>query len=315
MSVAGAARTVAMTTSPSPSPVPFRAPGFAERLESIEERSAVLRTAALNAPADARVPGCPDWTTRDLLRHLSEVQRFWAATVAAGPATHPPTEPAHADPDRPDNQDSADHPDHPDSANGPHGSYGPEGRNHPDTPGGRPDLVLLAEQSARSTRLLLDALHAAGPDAECWTWWAETGNPATSGAVARHHLQEVVVLARDAQAAAGTPLPVPSDLALDAVDEFLHIGLGSTDGWPHAPARVALVSDEGPAWTLVLDATGASAVRVGPGEGLEPGAVVAGPAGDLLLTLFRRVPWGARALRVSGDEELVRQLVVWQPFD
>ena len=61
-------------------------PGFAEHLSFIEERSAALRTAAAAAPAEARVPGCPDWHTADLVGHLGEVQRFWAAIVAAGPA-------------------------------------------------------------------------------------------------------------------------------------------------------------------------------------------------------------------------------------
>ncbi|HEV8222245.1 MAG TPA: maleylpyruvate isomerase family mycothiol-dependent enzyme [Streptosporangiaceae bacterium] len=65
-------------------------PGFAQHLAFIEERSAALRTAAAAAPAEARVPGCPDWHTADLVGHLGEVQRFWAAIVAAGPAGAPP---------------------------------------------------------------------------------------------------------------------------------------------------------------------------------------------------------------------------------
>jgi hypothetical protein len=114
---------------------------------------------------------------------------------------------------------------------------------------------------------------------------------------------------------------------VDAVDEFLHVGFGSMDGWPHSPARVALVADEGVAWTLLLDATGASAVRSAPagpdaaggsggsgGRRPEAGATFSGPASDLLLALYRRVPWDEGALRVDGDRELVRQLVVWPPL-
>lgn len=66
------------------------APGFAEHLSFIEARSAALRAAAAAAPVQARVPGCPDWHTADLVGHLGEVQRFWAAIVAAGPADGPP---------------------------------------------------------------------------------------------------------------------------------------------------------------------------------------------------------------------------------
>lgn len=249
---------------------------FTDWLELIEERSAVLRKAAEAAPVEARIPGCPDWTVRNLLTHVGQVQRFWAATVAAGPAVRPPSDEAVGD----------------------------------RMPGSD-----LSSWSAASTALLLDALRTAGPDTGCWTWWAESGNAATSGSVARHQVQEAAVHARDAQEAAGVAEPLPPALAADALDEFLHVGFGSMDGWPHAPARVALVTDEGPAWTLILDTTGASAVRGGPGDGPEPGATISGPASDLLLALYRRAPWdGDGTLRVTGDPALVRQLVVWPPL-
>ncbi len=264
-----------MTTSQGPRPASaFSVPGFADRLEWVEERSAALRGVAETADERARVPGCPDWTVRDLVAHLGQVQRFWAATVAAGPGAPRPAPEAD----------------------------------------GRPPSEDLLTWSAHSTDLLLDALRAAGPDAECWTWWAESGNPATAGAVARHQAREAAVHARDAQEAVGAPRPLPPALAVDAVDAFLNVGLGSMDGWPHSPARVALASDEGPAWTLILDATGASPVRGGPGEGPEAGAVVSGPAGELLLALHRRLPLDGGSLRVTGDAELVRQLVVWPPL-
>ncbi len=221
------------------------------------------------------MPGCPDWSVADLVAHVGRVQRFWAASVAAGPASLPPTDEAVGD----------------------------------SSPSGD-----LAAWSARSTALLLEALSAAGPDAQCWTWWAQSGNPATAGAVARHQVQEAAVHARDAQEAAGVPEPLPAGLAVDAVDEFLHVGFGSMDGWPHSPARVALVADEGPAWTLILDETGASAVRGGPDEGARAGATLSGPAGDLLLSLYRRTSWDDGTLRVTGDAALVRQLVVWPPL-
>ncbi|MFI1094328.1 maleylpyruvate isomerase N-terminal domain-containing protein [Streptomyces sp. NPDC020917] len=253
----------------------FPEPSFGDRLELIEERSAALRAAAGKADPSVRVPGCPDWSVPDLVAHVAQVQRFWAATVAAGPALRPP-----ADAEVPGREPSGD----------------------------------LMEWSAQSTRVLLDALDAAGPDAGCWTWWAESGNPATSGAVARHQVQEAAVHARDAQDAAGTPEPVPAVVAVDAVDEFLHVGFGSMDGWPHAPARVRLVSDEGPAWMLILDETGASVVRGGAGGAPQVGATLSGSASDLLLGLYRRAPWDGDPLRLTGDAELVRQLAVWPPL-
>lgn len=252
-------------------------PRFDEWLDLIEERSAALRSAAGKAPSDARVPACPDWSVPDLLAHVGGVQRFWAAAVTAGPAPRPPV-----DGQVPDRAPTGD----------------------------------LLEWSALSTAALLGSLRSAGADGRCWTWWAESGGASTAGAVARHHVQEVAVHVRDAQDAAGVPEPLPSGLAVDAVDEFLQVGFGSMDGWPHSPARVALVAEEGRAWTLILDETGASAVRSSAAESRpEADATVSAPAGDLLLALYRRAPWDDGALRVTGDAALIRQLVVWPPLD
>jgi uncharacterized protein (TIGR03083 family) len=63
---------------------------FDEMLELVSDRSDALRAAAGTADPEARVPGCPDWTAAELTRHLGGVQLFWAAAVAAGPASDPP---------------------------------------------------------------------------------------------------------------------------------------------------------------------------------------------------------------------------------
>ncbi|MFD7290376.1 maleylpyruvate isomerase family mycothiol-dependent enzyme [Streptomyces sp. NPDC059863] len=66
-------------------------PSFDELLSLIEDRSAALREAVAAASDLAiRVPSCPDWSLRDLIAHLAEVQNFWAAAVAAGPSERPP---------------------------------------------------------------------------------------------------------------------------------------------------------------------------------------------------------------------------------
>jgi uncharacterized protein (TIGR03083 family) len=58
----------------------------------VEDRSAALReSVAGRADLDVRVPSCPDWSLRELVEHVTEVQRFWAAAVAAGPSEHPPS--------------------------------------------------------------------------------------------------------------------------------------------------------------------------------------------------------------------------------
>ena len=146
-------------------------PPFAELLAHVDDRSATLRAAVASAPGlDVRVPGCPDWSLRDLAAHLGEVQRFWAVVVRAGAADGPPPPEARGD-------------------TAPHG-----------------DMV---EWSAESTGMLLAALTEAGPDAPCWTWWAASGAPSTAGAVARHQVQEAAVHAYDARRPSAGPSPCP----------------------------------------------------------------------------------------------------------
>jgi uncharacterized protein (TIGR03083 family) len=41
------------------------------------------------ADLEARVPSCPDWVLRDLVQHMGQVQRFWAANLRAADASTP----------------------------------------------------------------------------------------------------------------------------------------------------------------------------------------------------------------------------------
>ena len=201
-------------------------PPYPELLSLVDERSSALRDAAAGN-LEARVPGCPDWKVRDLVEHLGEVHRFWAATVLAGPSDTPPSAAAIGD----------------------------------RTPSG--DLFAW---SAESTRLLVDALRDTDPDRGCWTWWGASGAPMTAGAVARHQVQEAAVHAYDAQDAAGRAEPVPAAIAVDAVPEFLQVSLGSLGKWPHRPARLALSAVEGPTWLLDLTPEGATPDPAPSGE-------------------------------------------------
>ena len=64
---------------------------FPDLLRLIDERSTAFRAAVSAAPSlDEQVPTCPEWTLFDLVQHLGEGRRRWAATVAAGPAAAPP---------------------------------------------------------------------------------------------------------------------------------------------------------------------------------------------------------------------------------
>ncbi|WP_200309298.1 maleylpyruvate isomerase family mycothiol-dependent enzyme [Streptomyces adelaidensis] len=233
-----------------------RTPAFEHLLTLIGDRSAALRTAVAGAPdAEVRVPSCPEWSLRDLVEHLAEVHRFWAAAVAAGPSEEPPAvEPA----------------------------------------GDAPAVGLLARSTA-ATEELIAALRAAGPAVGCWTWWGGSGVPMTSGAVARHQVQEAAVHAFDAQLAAGTPQPVPAVVALDGIAEFIGVSHGTAGPWPHEPVRIGIHAAEGQSWLVELTASGS---RLVDGRH-ETAAGLHGSASDLLLTLHGRLPLDS--LRSEGD--------------
>ncbi|CCH32133.1 maleylpyruvate isomerase family mycothiol-dependent enzyme [Actinosynnema sp. NPDC047251] len=245
---------------------------FPALLRLIDERSVAFRAAVAAAPSlDAEVPTCPGWTLADLVRHLGEGRRRWAGIVAAGPADT-----------RPDVADDA---------------VVPEERE------------ALLEWLAASTRQLLDALREAGPDRGCWTWWGDSQSPQTAGAVARHQLQEIAVHTYDAQLTAGTPQPLPVEVALDGVDEFLVTCCATTSAWPHAPAVVDYHATEGRSWRLRLSADGAHTT---PGTGDAPAdASATGTAGELVLALYGRNP--VDALTLDGDRQVFDQLVAWDP--
>jgi uncharacterized protein (TIGR03083 family) len=237
---------------------------FPELLDLIAERSAVLRRAVTKGDTGARVPGCPDWSLRDLVVHLGAVQRHWAEVVAAGPAGSSP----------------------------PFVEDGPDG-----------DLL---EWSAESTRMLIDALRVAGPDRDCHTWWGASDAPMTSGAVARHQIQEAAVHAWDAQDTAGKPEAIPAAVAVDTIDELLVVTLGSLGAWPHRPARIALSAVEGPTWLVDLTPTGAKSDPPAAGE---PLATLRGAASDLVLVLYKRIPLDR--VQVDGDRTAVEELLTW----
>ena len=260
---------------------------FPDLLRLIDERSTAFRAAVAAAPGlDAQVPTCPGWTLFDLVRHLGQGRRRWAATVAAGPADAPPAKTA---------LDGA-----------------------PAAPREREALLAWWADSARE---LLDALREAGPDRGCWTWWGTSQSPQTSGAVARHQLQEVAVHTYDAQLTLGAPQPLPDDVALDGVEEFLSTCCATTEAWPHKPAALDFHATEGRSWRLWLSADGALTARL-PTPGTMPVAAadedpdaadasIRGTAGDLVLVLYGRIPVDSQ--RLHGDRRIFALLQAWEP--
>jgi uncharacterized protein (TIGR03083 family) len=258
---------------------------FPVLLRLIDERSAAFRAAVMSAPGlDLQVPTCPEWTLLDLAQHLGGVHRFWAAAVNAGPAAAPPAESASE-----------------------RAGTAPRERER------------LVAWSAASTQQLLDTLREAGPNRGCWTWWGPSESPQTSGAVARHQLQEVTVHTYDAQITLGAPQPLPDEAALDGVEEFLSTCCAWTAPWPHEAAAVDFHATEGRSWRLSLAADGARTSRLptpampatAAGEG--PGVAFAsarGAAAELVLVLYDRIP--VDSLQLDGDRRLFDLLRDWE---
>jgi len=153
---------------------------------------------------------------------------------------------------------------------------------------------LLPSWMRESTAVLCDSLERAGADAPCWTWW---GTPATSGAVARHQVQEAGVHCWDAEAVRGSPAPLRPDVADDGVAEFLEVVLGSSaDALPGVVTLRA--SDTGGSWRV--------AGQRDDGQGRRA-ATITGTASDLVLMLYRRLP--VSDCIVEGDPLLVASLL------
>ncbi|MGN5377272.1 maleylpyruvate isomerase family mycothiol-dependent enzyme [Streptomyces lasalocidi] len=259
---------------------------FSDLLRLIAERSNAFRATVAAAPSlDVQVPTCPEWTLFDLAQHLGEGRRAWAATIAAGPAASAKSAP----------------------------------QGEPAAP--REREALLAWLAA-STQQLLDALQEAGPDRGCWAWWGKSQSPRTCGGAARRQLHEMAVHTYDAQLAVGAPQPLPDEVALDGVEEFLSTFCTTTVAWPHEPAAVDHHIAEGRSWRNWLSDDGARVARL-PSPGATPAdapadedpdaadASARGSASDLVLAFYGRIPLDA--LELDGNRRLFDQLVAWDP--
>ena len=250
---------------------------FAHLLRLMHERSIAFQAAVAAAPSlDLQVPTCPEWTLLDLVQHLVEGRRKWTAIVAAGPA---------------------------DAAAIVSAPVAPRER----------EAVL--NWFATSVQEQLDALREAGPDRGCWTWWGDSQSPQTAGAVARHQLQQVAVHTYDAQVAVGAPQPLPDEVALDGVDEFLTTCVATTSAWPHKPAVINYHATEGRSWRIWLSADGARTARLpapAAGEGPEVASVsVRGTANELVMFCYGRIQMDS--LQLDGDRRVLDQLIAWEP--
>jgi uncharacterized protein (TIGR03083 family) len=220
-----------------------------EYLPALRTTNARMDAAAAEAVLahgwSAHVPGCPDWRLGDLIRHVAEVQHFWAWVVR----TRAPDPAGYPKPPR--------HPDH----------------------------ELLGWLDAQHAELET-ALADADPAERVWTWSSQQD----VAFVLRRQVHEAVVHTTDVEQVLGDVRPIPTLVGLDGLDEWLDVMVpGALPDGPPASAH-----------PVVFHAVDAGAERtLFPGTRPFPIAALTGTAGDLLLSVWRRVP--LEVLTVDGD--------------
>jgi uncharacterized protein (TIGR03083 family) len=149
----------------------------------------------------------------------------------------------------------------------------------------RPDEELLGWLTARNAELET-VLAGADPRARVWTWAPQQD----VAFVLRRQAQEATVHTVDVEQVLGEVRPIPGDVGLDGIDEWLEVMVPSAlPGGPPPEAH-----------PVVLHAVDVDVERtIFPGTRPFPIAALTGTAGDLLLALWRRVP--LEVLTVDGD--------------
>lgn len=146
-----------------------------------------------------------------------------------------------------------------------------------------------AEWLRGQTQLLVDAINDTAGTSPCWTWWKE---PRIVSAVARHQVQEAEVHRWDAELAVANPSPIPFEIAIDGIPEFLHVHRFAIQKL-ELPHLHLIASDEGGEWHI--HQTASETMRI------------TGSASDLLLFLNGRHP--IEQMEVVGNSDSLRSFI------
>jgi uncharacterized protein (TIGR03083 family) len=236
-------------------------------VDALEREGAAFACAAERAGPDAQVPTCPEWTVRELVRHVGYVHR-WAATYVREARTVVLDD---------DEEDAA--------------------------VGAMPDDADLFGWFRDGHAALVGTLRSAPDDLRCWHFLTA---PSPLAFWARRQAHETAIHRADAQSAAAEPVPfagVPAEFAVDGVDELLLCFYARKGGRLRAdePRRLLVQAIDVPdaAWTVEIGPSGAATSRgAGPAD-----CALRGPAGDLYLALWNRRP--TEGLEVAGDEDVL----------
>ncbi len=244
---------------------------FDRHCAEVVAQTAVLTTYIEDADLGLAAPTCPGWNVSQLLRHIDGGLR-WATEIVGTRATAPPPDVALRDLSGFTDED--------------------------------PSRLTesLTEAAAQLKRTLADA----GADAQMWC-------PVDGGGAAfyaRRFTHEAAIHRADAAIALGVEYLLDTDVAIDAVEEWLELGCMPFHFEVH-PWMSELL---GPGRTIGLHATDTVAdwqldftgdVIAWRRSDDVASADVCGPVTDLLLTIYRRVPLDSGGIEVTGDAGLV----------
>lgn len=231
-----------------------------------------FRAAITEAPPDAPVPSCPEWTVTDLIHHLGSIYSWVRAHAPRGVTTAP--EPRRAI-----------------------------------VSGDLPTGAAAAEWWQQEYGRLLEVLDGLDPELPAWNWAPQAKK---AGFWHRRMAHETAVHRWDAQMAIAAVEPVEAKLAVDGISEVLDTWLpaGRRQLPSSRQGLVQLVAtDASQEWYLRLRGEGVALLDTGTlldTDEHHARVNAAGTASDLLLALYGRVRFDV--LEVTGDVTLLDSL-------
>jgi uncharacterized protein (TIGR03083 family) len=223
-------------------------PDFDDNVDALRTEGELFASAVERVSPDDRVPSCPDWCVRELVRHTGGVHR-WATRHIAEARTDPIEE-------------SLDR-----------------------IVGAWPDDASLATWLRAGVGRLADALAAAPPDLEAFTFLPSSSPRAFW---ARRQLHETTIHRVDAQQAGPSVTAIDPARAADGIEEVLFGFAARPGKLvdEESGELVLRATDTGNVWTIVVGPDGGE-VRVG-GDDAPNGEISSSAADIYLLLWNRR---------------------------
>jgi len=241
----------------------------ATHVEALRTQGALMASAAADASPDDQVPSCPEWTVRDLVRHMGGVHRWATQYVTDARAEHMDVDLI-------------------------------------DVVGAWPDDQDLVTWLHAGCTVLAQALDAAPDDLQCWTFLQA---PSARAMWARRQAHETAIHRVDAELASRGDAelsPFDAAFAADGVDELLSgfLPRPSTRLRADPPTTLGVsCTDLDDSWVLHIDENGVSTTSGDEVAASDLACRVSAPAADLYLALWnRRSP---DVFQTEGDEAVL----------